>query len=341
MDEILRVSELDVGYKVSGRKRIVLSNIQAALREGEFACLLGPNGCGKSTLLRTLAGMQDAVTGKVWIGAKSLEDLTPGERARQISVVLTERIQLGNISVYDLVALGRYPHTGWRGRLGARDHAMVRWALAITRSQNLSTRAVGELSDGERQRVMIARALAQAPRLLLLDEPTAFLDLPRRVELIGLLRSLAHQSGLTVLLSTHDLDLALQTADSIWLVTPDGKLVDAVPEDMVLSGHFERAFSTPDLRYDLASGSFRAHRKDGPLILVLGDEPGRIWTVRALERIGFQAMTQVDTATNHIAQIDCNYDGGLWKWQVRVSDNMSCHQTLGTVLETIRANALS
>lgn len=119
MNEILRVSELDVGYKVSGRQRIVLSNIQASLREGEFACLLGPNGCGKSTLLRTLAGMQDAITGKVWIGTKSLEDLTPGERARQISVVLTERIQLGNISVYDLVALGRYPRTGWGGRLRA------------------------------------------------------------------------------------------------------------------------------------------------------------------------------------------------------------------------------
>ena len=188
---ILQTCDLCIGYAPKRRPRIaVAADLGVELLKGELVCLLGPNGAGKSTLMRTLAGLQKPLSGEVLLEGRDLHGLSESERARLLGLVLTERVDVGNLSAYALVALGRYPYTGWDGRLSAADEEVVRWAIDAVGARDLAGRSVGELSDGERQKVMIARALAQEPAVLLLDEPTAFLDLPRRVEIVQLLRRL-------------------------------------------------------------------------------------------------------------------------------------------------------
>jgi iron complex transport system ATP-binding protein len=266
----------------------VAEGINASLQKGELVCLLGPNGAGKSTLLRTLAGMQRPLRGTVHLGQQNIHQLDARTIARQVSVVLTERVSVGMLTAYALVALGRHPYTSWTGQLTAVDEEVVRRALTAVSAAHLAPRLVHELSDGERQKVMIARALAQQPQVMLLDEPTAFLDLPRRVEIMGILRRLAHEQDRAILLSTHDLDLALRMADTIWLMPEGGVLQVGTPEDLVLSGAFERAFHSAGIVFDAQTGSFKIRRPETGHIDLVGDGLGAIWARRALEREGFQ-----------------------------------------------------
>ena len=283
---ILQTRDLCIGYAPKRRPRVeVAVDIGVELLKGELVCLLGPNGAGKSTLMRTLAGLQKPLTGEVNLEGCDLHGLTESERARLLGLVLTERVDVGNLSAYALVALGRYPYTGWDGRLSAADEEVVRWAIDAVGARDLAGRSVGELSDGERQKVMIARALAQEPAVLLLDEPTAFLDLPRRVEIVQLLRRLAGDSDRAVLLSTHDLDLALRCADRLWLLPQDGPLQTGAPEDLVLSGAFQRAFA--DVEFDPAIGSFQLTQEPEGEVGLVGEGLHALWTARALERRGF------------------------------------------------------
>ncbi|MDA8020919.1 MAG: ABC transporter ATP-binding protein, partial [Thermoanaerobaculia bacterium] len=233
------------------------------LRPGELVCLVGPNGAGKSTLMRTLAGMQPALGGEVLLDGADIHRLSARERARRLSVVSTDPVATGLLDVEAVVGLGRYPHTGWSGRLREEDHRIVRWAIAAVGIEDFVHRTVSELSDGERQKVMIARALAQEPQVMVLDEITAFLDLPRRVQMMQLLRQLARSSNRAILLSTHDLDLALRSADTIWLMPRDQPLVVGAPEDLVLGGDFESVFVREGIHFDREQGSFRIHRKLG------------------------------------------------------------------------------
>ncbi len=283
---ILQTRDLCIGYAPKRRPRVeVAADIGVELLKGELVCLLGPNGAGKSTLMRTLAGLQKPLVGEVNLEGCDLHGLTESERARLLGLVLTERVDVGNLSAYALVALGRYPYTGWDGRLSHADEKVVRWAIDAVGARNLAGRSVGELSDGERQKVMIARALAQEPAVLLLDEPTAFLDLPRRVEVVQLLRRLAGDSDRAVLLSTHDLDLALRCADRLWLLPLDGPLQTGAPEDLVLSGAFQRAFA--DVEFDPAIGSFQLTQEPEGAVGLVGEGLHALWTARALERAGF------------------------------------------------------
>jgi iron complex transport system ATP-binding protein len=189
---------------------------------------------------------------------------------------------------YDLVALGRQPHTGWSGRLSANDHAEIERALRDANAIALADRLVAELSDGERQRILIARALAQQPRTIVLDEPTAFLDLPRRVELMDMLRRLAHERGIGVLLSIHDLELALRYADDIWLLGPDGEFFRGAPEDLVLSGTFEKAFAREGFFFDLEHGALRLRETHTTSVAIEAEPPYNIWLARAAARAGFR-----------------------------------------------------
>ena len=262
-DAALAARGLAVGYRGFRRPRVeVLRDLDVTLQRGEFVCLLGANGTGKSTLLRTLTGIQAPLAGAVALGGTPLRRLRRRDRARRLGVVLTGAVDAGVLSAYAVVALGRYPHTDWRGRLDAADRDAVRRAIDAVDARHLAARPLHELSDGERQRVLIARALAQEPEALILDEPTAFLDVPSRVAITGLLRRLAHEQGLGVLLATHDLELALQTADRVWLIRANGapgagRVTEGAPEDLVLQGAIGDAFSGPQVRFDAAARVFR------------------------------------------------------------------------------------
>ena len=228
---------------VYGNGTRALDDVSLNVPTGMFG-LLGPNGAGKSTLMRTLAGMQKPLRGQVCLGKDDLHRLPPDQLAKRLAIVLTERVDVGNLSAYALVGLGRHPYTDWRGTLTANDEAIVRWALTAVGASELAARPLDELSDGERQKVMIARALAQEPQVLILDEPTAFLDLPRRVELMRLLVNLAYTTKRAILLSTHDLELALRVADRLWLLPTGGPLLDGMPEELALNGTLAAAFAS-------------------------------------------------------------------------------------------------
>jgi iron complex transport system ATP-binding protein len=302
---ILQTHDLSAGY--SGRlPRIIAQSINVSLRAGELVCLIGPNGAGKSTLIRTLAGMQAPINGSVTLKGDDVHQLPARDLARRLSVVLTERVNPGLLTAYTLVALGRHPYTDWSGRLSVRDEAVVRQAIADVGAESLADRQVGELSDGERQKIMIARALAQEPALLILDEPTAFLDLPRRVEVMQLLRRLAHESQRAILLSTHDLDLALRTADRLWLMPGDDHLMVGAPEELVLNGSLAAAFRAEGVSFDEHTGAFRVNSAAEGQITLVGEGLSALWTRRALERAGFAvssdgslSLAQIEVEPSH------------------------------------------
>ena len=290
---VLRTEDLSIGYRRARRDPVVIaSDLSFSLRPGELVCLLGPNGAGKSTLMRTLARLQPPLSGQIWLDDRPLDSLRPGQLARRLSIVLTDRVDVGAMSGYGLVSLGRHPYTGWTGTLEEQDQQIVHWALQAVRAKDLADRLTIEMSDGERQKVLIARALAQQPRVMLLDEPTAFLDLPRRVEVMDLLRQLASENGQAILLSTHDLDLALRNADRLWLLSADGELFDGAPEDLILNGAFERVFSAEGVTFDRERGSFHTRQEASGRLRLEGDGVAAFWTRRALERIGYSVAKE-------------------------------------------------
>ncbi|PJF46560.1 MAG: ABC transporter ATP-binding protein [Candidatus Thermofonsia Clade 3 bacterium] len=242
-ESAIRATDLITGYRNGTSRRVVHRGLNLSLSRGKLTALLGPNGAGKSTLMRTLCGLQPPLGGTVWIDGEPLHALSPERRARKLAVVLTDRVDVGYMTAYALAALGRTPYTRWDGRLTAEDEAIVQEAMRAARCEALAARAVAQLSDGERQRVMIARALAQQTPIILLDEPTAFLDLPRRIEIMHLLRDLAHQTGRALLISTHDLELALRYADALWLMGGDGTFVAGTPEQVHRRGELLRVFA--------------------------------------------------------------------------------------------------
>lgn len=285
---ILETDTLSIGYQTPRQPvNCIAENLTLNLQAGELVCLMGPNGAGKSTLLRTLAGVQKPLAGEVLLLNHNIHTMRTAELAQMLSLVLTDRPQVGLLTGYELVALGRHPYTDWTGRLSDKDEEVVRWAVQAVNAQDIAPRQVSELSDGQRQKIMIARALAQEPALMILDEPTAFLDIPRRVEVMRLLKSITRQTGRTVLLATHDLDLALRTADRVWLLA-EGKLHTGAPEDLVLKGAFENAFHAEGVYFDAASGSFNLAVKSTSPVKLTGEGLPALWTQRALERSGFE-----------------------------------------------------
>ncbi|MBI5669586.1 MAG: ABC transporter ATP-binding protein [Chloroflexi bacterium] len=302
---VLSTQYLTIGYRHPRRPpRVVVENINVSLKPGELVCLIGPNGAGKSTLMRTLAGMQPPLSGSISIMGDDLAVLTPRDLAQRLSIVLTERVDVGILPAYALVALGRYPYTDWTGALTSDDEAIVQWAIEAVGASDLAARSVDELSDGERQKILIARALAQQPDVVLLDEPTAFLDLPRRAEMMQLLRRLARDTYRAILLSTHDLDLALRSADQIWLLPKGGPLQAGAPEDLVLSGAFEAAFRSEGVTFDAFTGAFRVAAQPAGVVDVVGEGIPALWTVRALEREGFCPIRNGADAPIRITVVD-------------------------------------
>lgn len=335
MDAVLQTKDLSIGYHSKNQAPYVVANqISVQLNRGEFVCLLGPNGAGKSTLIRTLVGMQAPLAGSVTLMNEDVLSLSAQELARLLSVVLTDRVQVGILSVRDLVALGRYPYTDWTGRLTADDEAVIDWAIKSANAQSLMHRNVNALSDGERQKVMIARALAQQPEVMVLDEPTAFLDLPRRVEMMALLQHLAHSTNKAILLSTHDLDLALRSADRIWLLPQGGPLLVGAPEDLILSGAFERAFQSDGVHFDADTGAFQIVAQTGDAVVLIGDGKQAYWTKRALERAGLQVCE--DAVLEDVKQVVVIEKDGETFWRVRCGGNETVCRAIYEVVAELK-----
>lgn len=249
---ILLTTLLSIGYK----KTAIQENLNLQIQEGELVCLIGPNGCGKSTLLRTLAGLQKPISGEITINNKQTHQLSATEKALLLAIVLTEKIEVDNLTVYDLVFTGRYPHSSWLGNRTELDIEKTQEAINMVHLAHKQNSFINELSDGEKQRAMIAKALAQDTPLIFLDEPTAHLDLPNRVEIMLLLRRLAKETNKAIVLSTHELDLAIQVCDQLWLMNEQG-IETGVPSDSEIKTHIQATFACDALEINPTTGSFK------------------------------------------------------------------------------------
>lgn len=246
--KILSLESLLIGYRSGARTAALLPPLSTGVIKGELIALIGQNGIGKSTLLRTIAGLQAALGGEVLVRGRRISDFSRYELARTIGYISTEPVRVSNMKVIDLVGLGRYPHTNWTGRFEEADHLLVADAIEKTGLTNLTGRFINELSDGERQRAMIARVLAQDAEIIIMDEPTAFLDVRSRYEIIHLLHDLSSARGKTIIFSTHDLITAVNEADRIWLTFSD-LFTEGAPEDLINNGSFNRLFGDPAVKF--------------------------------------------------------------------------------------------
>jgi iron complex transport system ATP-binding protein len=280
-----------VGYVNSGFQNQILENLNLNLKAGELVCFMGQNGIGKSTLIRTLAGLQRPLSGAITYKTNETI-LTYGDRdlPQHLAVVLTDRITAVNMTVSELVSFGRYPYLSWSVTLTSKDNEIISRTLEEIRIQHLRDKKVHELSDGQIQMVMIARAVVQDTPIILLDEPTAHLDLNNRLEVMNLLRRLAHQLKKAILASTHELDLALQTADAVWLAGHDKKIITGIPEDLVLDGSFDSVFQFKG--FDLMTGKVQHEAHRDVDIQLLGSGHTYLWTKNSFERNGFNVTQQ-------------------------------------------------
>ena len=245
---MITLSNLTVGY---GSHRLI-TGASCSLPDAALVALIGRNGAGKSSLLRVMAGITSAQEGGVEVDDKDVASMTVRDRARTIAFVTTQRLRVPDLQCRDVVGMGRAPYTGWAGRLSATDIAVVDQSLAAVGMAGYASRTMDKMSDGECQRVMIARALAQDTHVILLDEPTSFLDMPNRYEICTLLRDLAHQQQKTIIFSTHELDIALDLSDRMMLIDGEG-LVCGTPDEIVASGDIQRLFRNSTVTFDPAT----------------------------------------------------------------------------------------
>lgn len=330
--EILNIKNICTGYKNGIHKKIVSESLSASIFEGRLVGLLGPNGCGKSTLLRSIAGLQPILNGDIRISDKNIEILREKEKSQLLSLVLTDKITSTYLRVKDIVAIGRHPYTGVMGVLQQEDKDIIDKSIIQCNLTNYVDRIYNDLSDGEQQRVMLARALTQNTPLMILDEPTAHLDIPNRIEMMRILRDLAVSTSKAILLSTHELDLALQWCDDIWIMNEKGEMYVGTPEDLVLNGIISEIFNNESFFFDMASGLFKMKRQPQFKINVLGDDIIRTWTIRALEREGYE-ISEINNDTEFTIYIsECK------EWIIRGNNKETKHKTIKSVLEELVNN---
>jgi len=316
MTSLLSIRNLNLGYFNGKEKNLLFENLDLDVKAGELVCFMGPNGIGKSTLIRTLGGLQKPLSGAIITKNK-------------IAVVLTERIHAYNMTVRDLVTFGRYPYLNWHINLSEHDYSIIDRSISQVHLEHLVDRNIEELSDGQLQMTMIARALAQETEIMCLDEPTAHLDLNNRVEIMNLLRHLARTTTKAILIATHELDLALQTADKIWLATSNKKILTGLPEDLVLDGSFDEVFQLKG--FDLKTGkvSHEAHRKIS--VQLNGDGHEYLWTKNALERSGYEI------ATDSQIKITLVKEEGKTAWSFASPGSIQTCETLAQLFTALKS----
>lgn len=253
----IKLEDLSIGYRSKSATTIVAAGINASVESGCLTCLIGENGIGKSTLLRTLSGFQPSLSGHIYIKGKDMAFYTPHTLSRKISVVLTTKPDVMSMTVREIVSLGRTPYTGFWGTLHDDDKAVVQESMEMVGISRLESRLITQLSDGERQKMMIAKALAQKTPIIVLDEPTAYLDYPSKVEMMQLLLRLSREAEKTIFLSTHDLEIALQVADTLWIMTHQAPISIGSPRNLADSGALSAFIDRSGIRFDPATMSIK------------------------------------------------------------------------------------
>jgi iron complex transport system ATP-binding protein len=295
-EETIVIRNLSTGYKGKKHAKVIAKEVNATICSGELTCLLGANGAGKSTLLKTLSAFLHPLGGEIWIQGKLLADYSDKELSTVIGVVLTEKCQLRNMTVNELIGMGRSPYTGFWGILSRKDRQIVDDAIALVGIEGLKERMVHTLSDGERQKVMIAKALAQETPIIFLDEPTAFLDYPSKVEILHLLHRLSREMNKTIFLSTHDLELALQIADQIWLMDREKGVLVGTPEDLAINGSLENFFcQRKGIAFDKDTGLYRIDNEYWMTIHLEGSSERSTMIQKAFRRNGIHATSETDS----------------------------------------------
>lgn len=284
----IATNQLSAGYKTNHLENILFQNLNLSLQTGKLTCFMGPNGIGKSTLIRTLAGLQKPLAGEIYYFPNEKKKESP--LSKQIALVLTDRISMPNMTVYELISFGRYPYLDWSIKLTEADTSIIQQSIKQVHIEHLVDKRLYELSDGQLQMAMIARALAQDTSIILLDEPTAHLDLNNRVEIMNLLRQLSRVLNKAILVATHELDLALQTADEIWLAGRDRNIITGIPEDLVLKDVFDEIFQFKG--FDLKTGRVEHEAHRNVSIKLVGSGYEYLWTKNALERNGYLISEQ-------------------------------------------------
>ena len=311
-EKIIALNSISIGYKVkSVSHKVVKQSVSVYALKGELVALIGGNGVGKSTLLRTIAGFQPTISGEVLIKGKSVGSYRESELALTLSFVSTEIIRVPNLTVFDLVSLGRYPYTNWFGKLVDADRHIVEEAIRAVGLQGYENRAINFISDGERQKAMIARTLAQDTDVIVLDEPTAFLDLSNKYEIVHILHQLAREKGKTVLFSTHDLTTAIAESDRIWLML-DQSVEQGAPEDLILNGSFSSLFKNDQLYFDPEKGDFRIRKHVTRKAFLTGNGIAIEWTVKAVERNGYEVV-DIQSYNNEVDVVKIHVNHPEWE----------------------------
>lgn len=302
---VISVRNLTIGYPKSKKHPVtsLYKDLSFDLYSGELTSLLGSNGAGKSTLLRTLTGLQKPLDGTVLLHGKDIQEYTEQELATHIGLVLTDKTISGGLTVFDLVALGRYPYTGFFGKLSSKDYSTIQQALLDVDIYYKKDEYVAELSDGERQKVMIAKALAQECSIIILDEPTAFLDVVNRIEITNLLHKLTYTKNKTILLSTHDIDLAFRLSDKLWLLSRDKGFKLGNTEDILFSDSINQFLGRKNIQFDNSIGTFSINHEFKSEILLDVEHDYYYWTKNFLERNQIQIVDTTNKNTPRLKVI--------------------------------------
>lgn len=331
---IIEIADLEIGFDSSAKSGRFYPLINISTFKGELIALVGRNGVGKSTFLRTIARLQSSISGDISIVGKPFTSIERADFSQLLSFIPAEPIHAANMTVQDFVTIARYPYHGWFGSVSSTDKEIIHSALESVNLLHFSQREIDSLSDGERQRVMIAFAIAQDSQIVLMDEPTAFIDLPNKFEIVRLLKELAAK-GKTVIFSTHDLHTALREVDTLWLMLPDGIAIGS-PEDLALNGSLNRLLEGTDVYLDLATGDFTSKKIVGKGIKLISNDDVRLqWTKHALERLGYSLVLE---ETSEVPVVECVLKDSKWIWLFRRNELNRSFDSISSLCSFLKSN---
>ncbi len=324
--KVLSTNNLGIGYEKPIQKNLALE-----LEKGQLTCLVGKNGTGKTTLLKTLFGEIKSLEGTVYFEEKEISLYSESEMAKQIAVVLTEKIDQVFLTVEEIVGLGRYPYLNFLGKLSSKDQEIIQTSLRITSTIEFSNKLFHQLSDGEKQKVMIAKALTQTTPIIFLDEPIAFLDYPSKLQVLNLLQTIAREENKAILIVLHELDLAIKIADYLWLMSKELPMLTGTPEDLILNGYFEKYFAQDQVYFEQETGEFSLMTNLKKSISIVSDNYtiGH-WVKNALVKQGYKIEK------NEHYQIYC-VDKNIYKLYWEGKEQEVCH-SIQELIKRIKIN---